>query len=339
VTAALPQIEKTTRSIQWPSKSVDASAGVWRDHDGSLDAGFAEPVRFRILGDPNGPPVVVAGGISADRNCDRWWRPIVGREGALDPARHRLISFDWMSAGTTPGCGVGTRDHARALGAVLDHLEIDHTARLVGASYGAMVALAFAAEYPDRAESVIAISGAHRSTPAATARRLVQREIIRLASEHGSADRGVALARALALTTYRPSQAFNNRFHDDDPAAVVAALASYLDYNGAAFAHECSAERYLALSASLDHHCVDVQSIGCPVELIGTPSDSLVPLDQLRQLAGMLGERCRLHVIDSPYGHDAFLKSPELINPLLARLLAAAGKTAGCNREVDHEIA
>jgi len=311
-----------------PSGNAVATGRDDCDHEGSLEAGLAEPVRFRMHGASNGWPVVVLGGISADRACDRWWRPVAGAGGALDPRRYRLISIDWMTAGRVQGRGVSTRDHARALGVVLDHLKITRITALVGASYGAMVGLAFAAEYPDCAQRLIAISGAHRSTPAATARRMVQREIIRLAVDDGKPDRGVALARALALTTYRPSDAFNERFHADDPERVVSALKSYLDYNGEAFARRCSAERYLALSESLDEHRVDVDAIGCAVELLGVPSDDVVPLDQLRRLAGMVGFRCRLHIVDSPYGHDAFLKSPELINPLLERLLATGREVA-----------
>lgn len=309
--------EEPVRSAQRQPEGVAALASGAHDRDGSLEAGFDAPIRFRVQGDPEAPPVAVLGGISADRICNRWWHPVVGPEGALDPDRHRLISIDWM----TGGSGVGTREHARALSAVLDHLQVDRLAALVGASYGAMVGLAFAAEYQARVGRLIAISGAHRSTPAATARRLVQREIVRFAIREGRADRGVALARALALTTYRPADVFDRRFYDENPDSVVSALASYLDYNGHVFAQACGAERYLALSESLDRHRVDVDAIKCPVDLVGMPSDDLVPLDQLRQLAGMVGFRCRLHVVDSPYGHDAFLKSPELINPLLERLL------------------
>ncbi|MDT8449430.1 MAG: alpha/beta fold hydrolase, partial [Wenzhouxiangellaceae bacterium] len=138
-----------------------------------LDAGFGEPVRYRLHGNPSCAPIAVLGGISADRFCERWWSPVVGPDGALDPRHRRILSFDWLATGTAAAGEVSTADQADALARVLDHLGMERMEALVGASYGAMVGLAFAARHPARLGRLIAISGAHRSTPSATARRLV----------------------------------------------------------------------------------------------------------------------------------------------------------------------
>ncbi|MDT8408960.1 MAG: alpha/beta fold hydrolase [Wenzhouxiangellaceae bacterium] len=298
-----------------------------------VDASVAHPrlgtIRYRTLGEPGLAPLVVVGGISADRKVDHWWPDITaGDEGGLSPRRFRLISIDWL-AQLRCGRPVQTGDQADALLAVINDLGLDRIEALVGASYGAMVGLAFAARHGRSLGRLIAISGAHRSRAAATAGRLIQRSIITAAIEHGRPELGVALARTLALTSYRPESLFERRFFDDDPAVTMASLHRYLDYNGERFAGHFDAGRYLALSESLDRHRVEPDRITCPVELIAATSDTLVPLTQMRALAGAIGLNARLHVIDSPFGHDAFLKSPERINPLLARLLADVA--GGCH--------
>jgi homoserine O-acetyltransferase/O-succinyltransferase len=58
-----------------------------------------------------------------------------------------------------------------------------------------------------------------------------------------------------------------------------------------------------------------------PSTLIGIASDRLVPLADLCELQRRAGAPASLHVIDSRYGHDAFLKETGLIGPLIADAL------------------
>lgn len=287
------------------------------------------PVRCRLSGNESNPLAIVLGGISADRQIDRWWPEMTGSTGALSTDRFRQLSIDWPE---TANDRTATVDgFADLLAAAMDALGISRVRAFVGASFGAMVGLAFAARHPARIGRLIAISGAHRSTPAATAGRVIQRRIIESLARLGDAARGVALARSLALTSYRPAGLFDQRFYAADPEETLSGIEQYLEYNGASFAERFDATRYLALSSALDRHCVDPASIRCRTELIGVTSDDLVPVSQLRELAGAIGIRARLHLIESPFGHDAFLKSTELLNPLLERLLD------DCDGEHDHE--
>jgi homoserine O-acetyltransferase len=67
---------------------------------------------------------------------------------------------------------------------------------------------------------------------------------------------------------------------------------------------------------------VDPARIACPTLVVGASSDRLVPPSQLEALARAL-PRGELHVLESLYGHDMFLKEAERIAPLLARFLEA----------------
>lgn len=310
------------RSRPRPGESATAGTTRSRTVDRTLELDGSIQVHYRLSGKESSPVAIVLGGISADRQIERWWPDVTGARGALSSDRFQRLAIDWPVPENDRRMGVD--EFADSLTAVLDALGIARVAAFVGASFGAMVGLAFAARHPDRIGRLIAISGAHRSTPAATAGRLIQRRIIESLASLGNPARGIALARSLALTSYRPSGLFDKRFYSTDPEQTLACIEQYLEYNGTSFAERFDAERYLALSSALDRHCVDPGSVHCRTELIGVASDHLVPVSQLRELAGAIGIRARLHLVDSPYGHDAFLKSTGLLNPLLERLLAKA---------------
>src|SRR6184192_4320607 len=108
-------------------------------------------VCYELAGAAGAPVVAVLGGISATRHVTSsaadpragWWENVVGDQRAIDTARFRVISFDYLDrAANGP---VTTDDQAHALAAALDHAGIDRLHGVVGASYGGMVALAFGA--------------------------------------------------------------------------------------------------------------------------------------------------------------------------------------------------
>lgn len=273
-----------------------------------------------LSGPPAAPVVVVLGGISATRHVtatatdpsEGWWQEQVGPGAAIDTRQVRVLGVDWHTDCDGP---VTTVDQAHAVAATLDTLGIDRIAAFVGASYGGMVALAFAAEFPDRVERLAIVSAAHRSHPMATAHRVIQRRIVELGIAGGLPTVGLALARALGVTTYRTAAEFRDRF---DGAAEVS---SYLQHQGDRFASRWDPARYLALSASLDSHQVDPARITTPAALLGVREDTLVPIWQLRELRDGLGGPCRLDEVSSIYGHDAFLKEGAVVSRFLIRAL------------------
>lgn len=276
-------------------------------------------VRYRLLGRAGAPVLLTLGGISADRGMDAWWGELVGAGRALDTGRFRLLGIDWLSR--ADGQAVRSADQALVLARLLDALGIERVHGLVGASYGAMVGLAFAAAFPQRIGQLVAISGAHKAHPMSTARRLVQREILRLAAEREVPERGVALARALALTTYRPPVLFEQRFDQSSARARLDELQGYLRHVGVSFAGHFDLKRYLSLSESMDLHEVDPAKVRCETHLVAVDTDELVPEAQLAELAAGLAGPARLHRVRSIYGHDAFLKEPERMNRLITSIL------------------
>ena len=311
------------------------------DHLGERDVAIAYEVHApRGRRPATAHPTLVLGGISAGRHLAAtsfnatpgWWPGLVGRGQALDPARRPLIGIDYLG-GTADKSQllrpVTTHDQARAIAAVLDHLGIA-TASFVGASYGGMVALAFAELFPARVDQLVILCAAHRTHPMATAVRSVQRAAVALGADSGDTARGLSLARALAMTTYRSTREFEERF---SPFALSAGtpggsparfpVEDYLEARGADFVRRFDTERYLALSESIDLHSTRPGSLPEHALLVSFDTDVLVPPWLMDELAARgpdaRPDRCpaRHVTIPSLYGHDAFLKETEGVSALL----------------------
>ena len=285
-------------------------------------------VRYLWCGAPNAPTVIVQGGISADRDVcagrDRragWWQELVAEGAAIDLAHCRVLSIDWLVPSDLGDvASVSSEDQAAALSALVDELGIGRVHAFVGSSYGAMTGLAFAANHADKLKSLVLLAGAHRPHPLATAQRSIQRGIVRLGLESGRTDEALALARQLAMTTYRGSEEFSRRFAAGPElreGRFHFPVEDYLEHAGRRFVERFDALRFLALSESIDLHDVSPEQVVATTTLVGFPSDRLVPLADLCELQRRLGGTATLEVVDSPYGHDAFLKETAQLAPVL----------------------
>lgn len=299
------------------------------------DAHCVARLRWSMQGPAGAPLLVVQGGISADRAVgatagrNAWWGDVVGAGLALDTRQLRVLSVDWLDqADLVDARAVDSSDQADAIAGLLGALGVRRVHAFIGASYGAMVGLAFAARHPARLRHLVAISGAHRAHPLSTALRNLQREIVRLAAATGEARAGLDLARRLAMTTYRSEREFAERCRAEpvfEQGRYRFAEEGWLAAVGARFAGCFDPARFLALSESIDLHRVDPSAVGVPTTLVGISSDRIVPLADLCELQRGCGAPATLHVLDSRYGHDAFLKEPVAIGALLRETLDAIG--------------
>ena len=293
------------------------------------------PIRYEVWGAESGPAVVVLGGISASRHVARnnldqsagWWDAVVGTRRAVDTDRFRVIGIDYLtSLRGAPDRAliaptVTTFHQARAVCAVLDTLDVQAARAIVGASYGGMVALAFAARHASRVERIVVIGAAHESDPLTTTLRAIQRRIVTLAEAAGVPAEGVALARALAMTTYRTRAEFASRFPmTARPTAggVTFPAEEYVIARGRDYATRTTAHDLRALTLSLDLHSVAPEDITVPATLIGVREDQLVPIDKIRELCARLGASATLIELSSVHGHDSFLNDSGQMAPFIA---------------------
>jgi homoserine O-acetyltransferase len=296
------------------------------------------PLSYELIGRPRAPVVVVLGGISSRRHVAAtaadpspgWWDAQVGSGRAIDTNSWRVLGIDYLDGGRRtdgrPARIVTTHDQARALAALLDRLAVERVRAVIGASYGGMVALAFAERHAERVEELVVIGAAHESHPMSTALRSLERRIVELGLDHGFASEALAVARGIAMTTYRTAREFGERF-DNTPRFTSETDASfdverYLANRGADFAARFRPEYFLALSLSSDLHRIDPAAVHVPATLVAAEGDTLVPEEQMRALSKRLAVPGQLVHLPTIFGHDAFLKEPAKVGRILSSVLS-----------------
>ncbi|MBL8752842.1 MAG: homoserine O-succinyltransferase, partial [Planctomycetes bacterium] len=296
---------------------------------------------YERQGPAGAPTVVVLGGISAGRHASAsaavpergWWEGIVGPDEAIDTTRFAVLAFDWLGgvgSSTAPTDGepfpfVDAEDQARALWHLVDQLQVERVHAIVGSSYGGMVALHAAAQRPARVGRLAVLAAAHKSHAQANAWRAVQRGIVELGQRTGTEPAALALARQLALTTYRTPGELADRFGQPgrvDGAEVRFPVQDWLDARSADFAARWNAAAFLCLNRSIDAHGIDPRTVTVPAWVLAFGGDQLVPPEDVRTLALALPElRCHREV-RSRYGHDAFLKETGPVATFLREVLS-----------------
>lgn len=251
---------------------------------------------------------------------------------------------------------VGIRDIVRSEALLLGFLGINRLKLIIGASIGGMQALEWALLYPERVEQIISIGVAPLGAMGLGLNHL-QRRAIQLDPAWNAGryepdlppKQGLALARALAVCTYKSPDLFAERFGrkpdraGEDPWADRIAegapmgldggrfdVAGYLDHQGERFNSRFDANSYLAITRAMDTfdpvrgYASSAQAYGriqAAVTLIGISSDWLFPPGDIRAMAEEMraaGVGCAYREMESSHGHDAFLAEPEALLTLLA---------------------
>jgi len=291
-------------------------------------------LRYELIGPHDAPVVFVAGGISAHRHVaghpvfpeKGWANELVGRARALDPARLRIVAFDYLGADGQLDVPIDTADQAGAIAVLLDALDVRQLRAFVGYSYGALVGLQLAIRHPQRLQRLIAVSGAHRAHPYAAAWRALQRQVVALGQLQGADAQGLALARQFAMLSYRTPEEFAERFAAAPELVggrVRVAAEDYLDAAGARFVVRTPITAWWRLSESIDLHRIDPTCVRVPTTVVAVEGDRVVPMSESVALVEGLGTLGSLRVVRSSYGHDAFLKETDRINALLDGVLNA----------------
>lgn len=282
-------------------------------------------IRLRRYGPADAPLALVMGGISAGRTLTGeggWWNDMVGAGATIDLEQYGALGIDFAPI---ENARVQLSPHTQAvlIEAALDALGVAQLEAVIGASYGGMVGLAFAARAPTRVKRLCVISAAHRPSPIALGWRGVQRRIVEFALEHGKAGDGLALARQLAMITYRSNAEFSERFDCTLGADGRSDLDDYLIARGTAYVDLMPPQRWLSLSESIDRSLIEPEAISVPTTVVACTSDQIAPLSDMEELAQRLPQLASFHRIESLYGHDAFLKENEALAPILAKVLKA----------------
>lgn len=284
---------------------------------------------------PDAPQVLVVHALtgSADAAGD-WWTPLIGPGRALDTNRVGVLCANLLGgrygstgpASVNPASGapwaatfpeITPRDQAAALWLLADALGVPGFALVTGGSLGGMVALELALERPGSVAHVLPMAAPSAMRGLALAWNHIQRSLVdRLG------DDGLALARQLAMTTYRSERDFDGRFGRDADADGRFAIASYLDYQGDKLVGRFDRDTYRTLMRVMDVHDIGrgrggivealrvLAASGTALTGLGIEGDILFGPDQVQSLvadAVAAGVRAQYRELSSDKGHDAFL--------------------------------
>lgn len=242
------------------------------------------------------------------------------------------------------------RDQVAAEAGLADALGIDAWAAVIGGSMGGMRALEWAVEYPDRVAALLLLACPAAASADQIAWTVPQLHAIRADPGWHGGDyhdvpagagphRGLGVARRIAHITYRAEEELADRFgrrHQDgeDPwQGGRYAVASYLDHHADKLVRRFDAGSYVLLTEAMNSHDVGRDRGGVTAALsrvrartvvAGIDTDRLYPLAQQERLAAGIPGAGTVHVIESRYGHDAFLIETEQVAACLDGLLPLA---------------
>jgi homoserine O-acetyltransferase len=337
----------------------------------ALEGGGTLPrldLRYAIYGEPNQNAdnvVLVCHALSGSARVADWWRGLFDSR-VVDPKNDCVLGINILGscygstgptsinastgkryAGSFPQ--VSIRDIVRAQALVLDYLQIPRLRAVVGASIGGMQALQWAVDFPDRLEQCIAIGTAPLNAMALALNHLQRRAIENdpkwRAGEYGDDPPldGLALARAIAMCSYKSAELFEDRFgrkpnrNGEDPFRSLHHrfdVGGYLDHQGDKFNARFDANSYLVISRAMDTFDLArgyasehdaLKRIAAPVLLVGISTDWLFPTADVRRLAKRIsaaGARCEYVDLPSAHGHDGFLADFHLLAPILRERLS-----------------
>ncbi len=302
-----------------------------------------------------------------------WWDGLIGKGKALDPEHYFIVCANLLGScyGTTGPAsldpqsgepyGVGfppvtTRDMVRAQKRLLDWLGVKELALVIGGSLGGMISWQWLVDYPEFVRAAIPIAGTVQGSPWMIALNEVARQAIYNDTawqegnyRDGGPVAGLALARMIAMISYRSHSQFSQRFGRtrvwSEPTQELDfdnrfQVENYLHYQGQKLVQRFDARTYIYLTKAMDFHDVS-RGYGCLEEalarikarvlVIGIDSDVLYYPCELRATTAQLrqlGKDARYAEIGSIYGHDAFLVEYPQLNRLVSEFLARRERCA-----------
>ncbi|CAI8331439.1 MAG: Homoserine O-acetyltransferase [Cellvibrionales bacterium UBA7375] len=284
-----------------------------------------------------------------------WWDQYIGPGKPIDSNRFFIVCVNnigscFGSTGPTsenPETGkpygadfppVRARDWVESQRLLMEHLNIDCWAAVVGASLGGMQAMRWSLEHPEKLQHAVVIASSMKLTAQNIAFNEIARKAIKsdtdfcdgnYLQENKIPHQGLALARMIGHVTYLSDELMGQKFGralkagdllqgKTDP--VEFQIESYLNYQGDKFSDFFDANSYILITKMLDYFDLareyDHDPIAafshaqCKFLVVSFSSDWRFSPARSQEITNALiaaGKDVSYIAIDSDHGHDAFL--------------------------------
>ena len=366
---------KTTAQIQ-KNASLECDIAVFSNMDCKLDSGFNLKdfqIAFKAFGNLNANKdnaILICHALTGDQYVsetnpitkkDGWWSRMVGVNKPIDTNKYYVICSNVIGgcAGTTGPKeinfqtnvpygrefpAVTVRDMVKIQNYLIETLSIEKLFAVVGGSMGAMQALQWTINYPQKIQNVIHIAGALKHSAQNIAFHEVGRQAIMNDPNWNKGgynknniipERGLAVARMIAHITYLSDDAMHRKFGRKLQSRDIISfgfdadfqIESYLRYQGRSFVERFDANSYLYLTRAMDYFDLE-KKFSTAIEfspipnqhirylIISFTSDWLFPTSENRKIVKTLNYFTRnvsFTEIETDKGHDSFLlDEPEL---------------------------
>jgi len=366
---------KTTAQIQ-KNASLECDIAVFSNMDCNLDSGFNLKdfqIAFKTFGNLNANKdnaILICHALTGDQYVsetnpitkkDGWWSRMVGVNKPIDTKKYYVICSNVIGgcAGTTGPKeinfqtnapygrefpAVTVRDMVKIQNHLIETLSIEKLFAVVGGSMGAMQALQWTIDYPQKIQNVIHIAGALKHSAQNIAFHEVGRQAIMNDPNWNKGgynknniipERGLAVARMIAHITYLSDDAMHRKFGRKLQSRDIISfgfdadfqIESYLRYQGRSFVERFDANSYLYLTRAMDYFDLE-KKFSTAIEfspipnqhirylIISFTSDWLFPTSENKKIVKTLNYFTRnvsFTEIETDKGHDSFLlDEPEL---------------------------
>ncbi len=290
-----------------------------------------------------------------------WWSRMVGPNKPIDTNKFFVICSNVLGgcAGSTGpkelqnGSNVAyggnfpsitIKDIVKAQSLLIESLNIEKLFSVIGGSMGAMQALQWTIDFPDKILNIIHIAGALKHSAQNIAFHEVGRQAImsdpiwkngKYFENNEVPERGLSVARMIAHITYLSENAMHRKFGRKLQSRDIISFGfdadfqveSYLRYQGKSFVERFDANSYLYLTRAMDYFDHD-ETFRKNIEFSHNPnnhlkylivsftSDWLFPTIESKMIVNQLNSLSRevsFLEIDTDKGHDSFLlEEPQL---------------------------
>ena len=294
-------------------------------------------------------------GINPITKKDGWWSRMVGPNKPIDTNKFFVICSNVIggcsgssgpkeidkksgipSGGNFPSITI--KDIVKVQSYLIDALLINKLFAVVGGSMGAMQALQWSIDFPEKINNVIHIAGALKHSAQNIAFHEVGRQAIMNDNNWNEGayitkdlipERGLAVARMIAHITYLSDNAMHRKFGRKLQSRDIISfgfdadfqIESYLRYQGRSFVDRFDANSYLYLTRAMDYFDT-VKTFSNSIEFPNTPnqhinyliisftSDWLFPTPENKEIVKKLNyfnRKVSFTEIETDKGHDSFL--------------------------------